>query len=740
MTESLTFSIVINTLNRVGLLRETLASLNGLTGHTFEVVVVNGPSTDGTSEFLKGWTNRVKLRQCDEANLSMSRNIGLSAAAGDIVAFIDDDAIPHSDWLIELSRPYTDPKVAAVGGFTIDNTGTRFQARKTICDRYGDAQYVSELFDERTICFPKSPFYPSLLGTNSSFRRASVLAIGGFDHVFAYFLDETDVCLRLVDAGFHVRYAPSALVFHQFAASHVRDSRSIPRTLYPSAVSKSYFIMHHGARADLSEASRKLDAYRAEILGSNAWLCEHSEISPAHRSSLDQDLGWGIEEGTKLAMMGLEKAKGDLDASEAPPFHPFDRGHALRIVLVSQSFPPANDAGIARWSSLLALGLARRGHVIHVVTRAESEAWTRFKDGIWIHAIKADEGMDLLYESGLDLPPNIAAWAGAVRREIASLATFGLDIVSFPIWDVEGIALPEVNDFVVAMSLHTTYALAKPFKPEWNARPLYEHFTVDRMIALERDLLCKSTVILANSNAIVADIEDAYKISIGNRVHVVPHGTPDPFAEKPGRRDLRSARRGRFQVAFVGRFERRKGFDIAAAAVARLLEAVPTASAMFVGDEVTESTRRTFEEAGARGLLNNPQVAFLGQISRDGLDDVYATCDVVIMPSRYESFGLVAIEAMAGGAAVVAVRAGGLAEVVVHNQTGYLVPLDGKESETCGDYLLALAKSPETCRSLGESARRLFEAKYSVERMIEGIDSMYQTAIANRSKANVAHG
>src|SRR5437867_2114345 len=140
-------SIVINTLNRARLLRETLNSLKGLRYERFEVVVVNGPSADDTDAVIDAWTCQIKALRCPEANLSMSRNMGIGAAAGEIIAFIDDDAVPHPNWLTEIARPYVDPQVGAVGGYTIDNTGVRYQARKTICDRFGNAHHVSPYFD-----------------------------------------------------------------------------------------------------------------------------------------------------------------------------------------------------------------------------------------------------------------------------------------------------------------------------------------------------------------------------------------------------------------------------------------------------------------------------------------------------------------------------------------------------------------------------------------------------------------
>src|SRR5579863_7100114 len=132
MTEPLV-SVVINTYNRRQSIPNTLAGLRGLRYSEFEIIVVNGPSTDGTSEFLEKWSSNIKRVDCSEANLAASRNAGIAASSGQIIAFIDDDAVPHPNWLAELARPYLDPRVGGVGGFTVDNTGARYQVRKTIC-------------------------------------------------------------------------------------------------------------------------------------------------------------------------------------------------------------------------------------------------------------------------------------------------------------------------------------------------------------------------------------------------------------------------------------------------------------------------------------------------------------------------------------------------------------------------------------------------------------------------------
>ena len=174
---------------------------------------------------------------------------------------------------------------------------------------------------------------------------------------------------------------------------------------------------------------------------------------------------------------------------------------------------------------MMAKGLAERGHNVHVLAKTSAPASVRFADGYWLHRVapEARQGEFTMWK--LDLPESIADWAEAVKQELRGLRTFGLDVVSFPIWDVEGAAIVDEPDLGVVMSLHTTYAMAKEFKPEWQARPLYEHFFVKKVIRQERRLLESAPVVLANSEAIVADLTNAYGVDFSARTVLAPHGT-----------------------------------------------------------------------------------------------------------------------------------------------------------------------------------------------------------------------
>ena len=729
-------SVVINTLNRADLLDDAITGVMQLDYPAFELVVVNGPSTDHSEEVLARWQGRIKHLRCDQANLSVSRNVGIAAASGEIVAFLDDDAVPHPLWLRYLAKAFADPAVGGAGGFTVDNTGQRWQVRKTVCDRFGNAHFPPDSFDERVFNWPGTPLYPSLLGTNSSFRAEALRAIGGFDHTFAYLLDETDVCLRLVDAGWGVVYEPAALIFHQFAASHIRSSTRKAKTLYPSVVSKTYFINHHGRAEGYGKVAQAMQDYRDELRRANAWLEEHGDISPRHRQALDSD----VDAGTEAGMVAVSRARladkrsGDLAELadiDAGAFLASGHPRPLRVALVSQGLPPENEAGIARWTMLLAEGLRDEGVAVHIITRARDLPSRRFVGGIWYHSIAAVPDEAEALAAAYQVPPaGVAEWMAGVMREIAFLKTFGLDLVSFPIWDLE--ALPVLDDPEVAsvMSLHTSYRLARPFKPEWNARVIYGRSFVEPMIAAETRALRQAPHILANSQAVIDQIEGEYAVELRGRAQIVPHGTPDILARlglSLADKLARIKRGDPLRVLFAGRFEPRKGHDLALKVAAR-----------FRGD-----ARLRFEFVGAvpdaalaaqiaADFGRDSGLTFHGEVERGALEALYAAADVVLMPSRFESFGLVAIEAMSAATPVLALASGGLAEVVEDGVSGFLFA--GEDAFVAGSAakLAALAADRAGLAKLAASSHAAFETRFSDRVMARDVAQFYRAIIAAR--------
>lgn len=240
-------SIVINTLDRADWLRRLLPALADLDYPAFEVIVVNGPSRDDTETLLAGFVGRLKALRCKEPNLSRSRNIGIAAAAGAVVVFIDDDALPAArDWLRQLVAPLLeDAKNAAAGGPVLRGDADEWEFQGRLVSDYGE---LREPFEAAAlgIVADGRRWIAYTQGNNCAFRRAALVGVGGFDETYSYYHDETDVCLRLARAGGRIVLAPRAIVRHYSAsAAHRRSWHD--RNWDVMARSDAYFCLKNGA-------------------------------------------------------------------------------------------------------------------------------------------------------------------------------------------------------------------------------------------------------------------------------------------------------------------------------------------------------------------------------------------------------------------------------------------------------------------------------------------------------------
>ena len=113
----------------------------------------------------------------------------------------------------------------------------------------------------------------------------------------------------------------------------------------------------------------------------------------------------------------------------------------------------------------------------------------------------------------------------------------------------------------------------------------------------------------------------------------------------------------------------------------------------------------------------------IGWLPRESLDAYYAAADGLVVPSRWEGFGLVAIEAMRAGTAVIASNRGSLPELVEHGITGYIFNLDETDLGELEGTLRGLDKN--RLREMGAAATRLFEQGFTAESMNRGILDVY---------------
>ncbi len=231
-------SIVVVSRDRPEALFRCVLGLSQLQYNHFEVVVV---SDENGLAALEQFAGKIKTVLFEKPNISIARNLGIQNSAGEIVAFIDDDAVPEPSWLTYLTEPFEQPEVDVVGGFVIGRNGISFQWKARVLDEQGFASdhFVDET--KPTVLRLKSGQVAKTEGTNMAVRRAALIDVGGFDCAYHFYLDETDLNVRLAKAGHITAIAPMAQVHHGFASSRRRRTDRVPKDLFDIGASWAVF-------------------------------------------------------------------------------------------------------------------------------------------------------------------------------------------------------------------------------------------------------------------------------------------------------------------------------------------------------------------------------------------------------------------------------------------------------------------------------------------------------------------
>jgi glycosyltransferase involved in cell wall biosynthesis len=244
---SLRASIVVPCRDRAKQLASCLAAISQLNPSPLEVIVVDSGSRDRDAihELTKQWN--VRYFRLEQPGVSRAKNAGAMAALGDVVAYLDDDAVPASDWLSHLLAPFEDSRIACVTGRVEPDPRA-----KTERARYELLGYVRSSDEPKTIsrsdshwfemaCFGGIGISPNLAVRREMFERGfrfnerlglgTAVPAGEEGHLF----------LTLVRQGFVIRHIPEALVFHPVPA----PSRESLRKRYGMALSAStgYLLM-----------------------------------------------------------------------------------------------------------------------------------------------------------------------------------------------------------------------------------------------------------------------------------------------------------------------------------------------------------------------------------------------------------------------------------------------------------------------------------------------------------------
>lgn len=327
---------------------------------------------------------------------------------------------------------------------------------------------------------------------------------------------------------------------------------------------------------------------------------------------------------------------------------------ARRILILTWEYPPVIEGGLARHVRKLAEELVAQGAVVDVLTRGREEsAACEHQRDVTVHRVSEPR-----FPRDLD---RFLAWVAQMNDDMlasgrALAEDHVYDLVHGHDWLVAhaSVALSDLLDIPYVTTIHAT---EHGRHQGWVDKPPQSHIH-----AIERWMAHRADSVITCSHYMRGHVADIYDID-ENRITVIPNGI-DPSDLRPVD-DLQTLRLQFAQpdeklVLLVGRLVYEKGFQLAFDALPEVIEKVPGVRFLVAGSGTHEDELK----AQAERLGLSEHGIFLGWIGDDALHSLYRIADLCVVPSLYEPFGLVALEAMASGCPCIVADTGGLREVV----------------------------------------------------------------------------
>ncbi len=385
---------------------------------------------------------------------------------------------------------------------------------------------------------------------------------------------------------------------------------------------------------------------------------------------------------------------------------------SYRILMLSWEYPPQTVGGLARHVHDLSCSLAALGDEVHVITcPVSSRGIYSLYRGVHVHRIRPE----LLTSN------DFMNWVGQMNNGMAELAgklveVFGpFDLVHAHDWLVVE-ASKQICDQMKLPLVATIHATEY-------GRNHGLHTDLQKHIhSLEQELTEQATLLIGCSRYMCQEIARLFKQST-DKIAVIPNGV-DPKNILPDREKLLS-RSGRDKnILFLGRLVPEKGVQILIEALPTIIQKAGPVKLYIAGKGPYQ--QELAEQAKSLGVAD--QVHFVGFVNDEDRNKLLDQCDVAVIPSLYEPFGIVALEAMAAGLPVVVSDTGGLHDVIEHGIDGYCVPPG--DAAMLAHYITELINNPELAQHFTRQAKRNVAVKFNWRQIASDTLKVYAKAIA----------
>ncbi|MDE2902201.1 MAG: glycosyltransferase family 2 protein [Chloroflexota bacterium] len=224
VSDTLDASVVIVTWNGLRHLRRCLPALAGQTGVEFETIVVDNGSTDGTAEWIAEAYPRTVLKRLESNHgFSEANNIGFGLARAQLIATLNNDAVPDSDWLYSLVRAANEhPEIGSFASrIVLDRDPNIIDSAGVVTDVLGIAW---DRHNSESVGVDAAGEIFGACAGAALYRKALLDETGGFDPSFFAYLEDVDLAWRARWLGWTARYVPDARVVHAHSATGTEES------------------------------------------------------------------------------------------------------------------------------------------------------------------------------------------------------------------------------------------------------------------------------------------------------------------------------------------------------------------------------------------------------------------------------------------------------------------------------------------------------------------------------------